>query len=134
MIASAISAITAIGDAERFEHVRVAHCAARPRQHLIGSDCASRILPRLRGDDRRGAVAHLDRVRSDDLPQALDDEAERSTAKVVALTARLHVAGSLCGSVVAKMNLTSVRGSSSVFSRRVKALLEEHMHFVDERS
>ena len=40
--------------------------------------------------------------------------------------------GIFCGSVVQKMNLTCSGGSSSVFSRALKAAVREHVHFVDD--
>ncbi len=42
------------------------------------------------------------------------------------------VIGTLLISVVAKMNLTSGGGSSSVFNSALKAVLREHVHFVDD--
>jgi hypothetical protein len=42
------------------------------------------------------------------------------------------VTGIFCGSVVARMNLTCSGGSSSVFSIALKALLRQHVHFVDD--
>ena len=44
----------------------------------------------------------------------------------------MMVSGILCGSVVAKTNMTCGGGSSRVFSKRVEGAFGEHMDFIDD--
>ena len=123
----------AVGEAEHVPHVVGAHRPCRMGDRLV--EQRERVAHRAfggAGDQRQRLGLDLDAFLGGDAFEMLHQPPASMRRRSKRWQRDRMVTGTLRISVVAKMNLTCGGGSSSVFSRALKAARREHVHFVDD--